>query len=489
MSMGEIRKVHLVGIGGTAMAALAAMLLEKGIAVTGSDQALYPPMSDFLAQRGIPVRGGFCAGNLDPDIDFAIIGNAVSRGNEEVEAVLERRIPYRSMPEVLRTLFLEGKKPLVVAGTHGKTTTASILSWVLLQAGCDPSFLVGGIPRGLGAGYRLGQGDPFVVEGDEYDSAFFDKRPKFLHYTPWIVTLGAIEFDHADIYRDLEHMLGAYRMLFRVLPRCGRLVVNADDPLVRELAQESPCPVVTCSLNSKARWAADQIRVQKGRTHFRVLHGGAVVGECSWSLVGRHNVLNGLLALAAAHEAGLQAEVGLGALVTFQGVKRRLELVGEAGGILIYDDFAHHPTAVRAGLVALRELHPEARIWAILEPRSNSMCRSVFQGELPSAFLAADRVVVAGVHRAERIPPRERLDPEALVQAIQELGPKAWYIPRVDQIVDWLKGEVLPGDVICIMSNGAFGGIHGLLMEALATRSHGHCGSRKSTPLSVGRSS
>lgn len=489
MFMGEVRKAHFVGIGGTAMAALAAMLLEKGMVITGSDQALYPPMSDFLAQRGIRVREGFCARNLDPDIDLVIIGNALSRGNEEVEAVLERRIPYRSMPEVLRAFFLEQKRPLVAAGTHGKTTTASLLSWILLQAGCDPGFLIGGIPRGLGAGYRLGQGDLFVVEGDEYDSAFFDKRPKFLHYTPWIVTLGAIEFDHADIYRDLEHMLGAYRMLLRVMPRCGRLVVNADDPLVMELAKESPCPVVTCSLGSGARWAADKIRVHKGRTYFRVLHDGATVGECSWNLVGRHNVLNGLLALAATNEAGLRPEVGLGAFATFQGVKRRLELVGEAAGVLIYDDFAHHPTAVRAGLEALRELHPGARIWAILEPRSNSMCRRVFQEELPSAFLAADRVVVARVHRAERIPPDERLDPEALAQAIQELGPKAWHIPGVDQIVDRIMREVLPGDVICIMSNGAFGGIHGLLMEALATSSRDHSDPQEPTPLSIGRSS
>lgn len=450
------------------MAALAAMLLEKGIAVTGSDQAVYPPMSDFLAQKGIEVREGYGPQNLDRDVDMAVIGNSLSRGNEEVEAVLERRIPYRSMPEVLRTLFLEGRRPLVVAGTHGKTTTASILSWILLEAGYDPSFLAGGIPKGLGAGYRLGRGELFVVEGDEYDSAFFDKRPKFLHYTPWLVTLGAVEFDHADIYKDLEQMLKAYRMLLRVVPRSGRLVVNAQDHLAMELARSSPCPVVTCSLGPEATWVVRDIRTEGGRVHFRVLKGGRVLGECSWEVLGRHNLLNALLALAAAHEAGIEEMQGLEALASFQGVKRRLELIGKEGGVLVYDDFAHHPTAIKAGLRALRELYPHSRLWAVLEPRSNSMCRKVFQGELPFAFMAAHRVIVAGVHRADRIPMEERLDPEALVRAIGDLGPRAWHIPEVEQIVEFLRAELIAGDVVCIMSNGGFGGIHGMLLEALA---------------------
>jgi UDP-N-acetylmuramate: L-alanyl-gamma-D-glutamyl-meso-diaminopimelate ligase len=475
----EVKRVHLVGIGGTAMAALAAMLQERGLLVSGSDQAIYPPMSDFLAQRRIPVMEGFSPQNLGPDLDLAVVGNAISRGNPELEALLERRIPYRSFPEVLRAWFLEGKRSLVVAGTHGKTTTASLLSWILLEAGEDPGFLVGGIPRGLEAGCRVGEGELFVVEGDEYDTAFFDKRPKFLHYLPWVVTLGGIEYDHADIYHSMEQMLGAYRMLLRVVPGNGRLVLNMGDPHARLMAQDSPCPVVGCAVGQPAQWTADGIRVERARTIFRVLHHGLPVGECQWALPGRHNVINGLLALAAAREAGVDTELAIQAMCGFQGVRRRLEFLGEIGGVLLYDDFAHHPSAIRAGLSGLRELHPGARLWAIFEPRSNSMCRRVFQEELPRAFAQADRVILAGVHRAERIPPGDRLDPQEVVQAINGPTQEAWYIPRIQDIVAFVRDEAVPGDVLCVMSNGGFGGIQGLLMEALGARGPGSGGNPK----------
>lgn len=463
----DIKKVHLMGIGGTAMAAMAAMLQEKGFLVSGSDQALYPPMSDFLALKGIQVREGFSPRNLDWGPDLVVVGNALSRGNPELEALLESRIPYRSFPDVLKAWFLEGKRSLVAAGTHGKTTTASLLAWILLQSGQDPSFLVGGIPKGLEAGYRIGQGEFFVVEGDEYDTAFFDKRPKFLHYLPWIVTLGAVEYDHADIYRTMDEMLGAYGMLLRIIPRNGRMVINLGDPQARTLALAAPCKVVGCGLDQEAEWSADSIRVEKGRTFFRVLKRGVPVGECDWELPGRHNVMNGLLALGAACEAGVELEQALQAMRCFKGVKRRLEFLGEIKGVRVYDDFAHHPTAVNAGLKALRELYPRSRLWAIFEPRSNSICRKVFQQELPGAFSHADRVVLAGVHRAERIPDWERLDPVEVVEALNKTGSEAWYVPRVEEIVSFVIEQARAGDVICLMSNGGFGGIQKLLVEAL----------------------
>lgn len=463
----EVRKVHLMGIGGTAMAALAAMLQEKGLQVSGSDQALYPPMSDFLALKGIQVKEGFSPSNLEWNPDLVVVGNALSRGNQELEALLESRIPYRSFPEVLRSWFLEGKRCLVAAGTHGKTTTASLLAWILLQSGRDPSFLVGGIPRGLEAGYRIGKGDFFVVEGDEYDTAFFDKRPKFLHYLPWIVTLGPVEYDHADIYGSVEEMLRAYKMLLRVLPRNGRLVLNLEDPQAKTLAGESPCRVVGCGLNQEAEWRADKIRVEEGRTFFRVLHRGVLVGECDWELPGRHNVVNGLLALGAAWEAGVEVQQALQAMRAFQGVKRRLEFLGEIRGVRIYDDFAHHPTAIKAGLGALRDLYPKSQLWAIFEPRSNSMCRRLFQQELPGAFSHADRVILAGIHRAERIPVGERLDPVEVVKALDKTGSRAWYVPQVKEIVSLVVEQSRAGDVVCIMSNGGFGGIQQLLLQAL----------------------
>lgn len=466
----EVRKVHMLGIGGTAMAALAAMLQEKGLEVRGSDQALYPPMSDFLASKAILVQEGFSPGNLDWNPDLVVVGNVVSRGNQELEALLDRRMPYRSFPEILRTWFLEGKRSLVVAGTHGKTTTASLLSWILLETGQDPCFLVGGIPKGLEAGYRIGKGELFVVEGDEYDTAFFDKRPKFLHYLPWIVTLGAVEYDHADIYANMEEMLGAYRALLKLLPRNGSLILNVEDSQASLLAGESPCKVVGCALDQEAQWRADGIRVENGRTSFRVLHKAVPVGECSWELPGRHNVLNGLLALGAAAQAGVEPESALRAMRDFKGVRRRLEFLGEVGGVRLYDDFAHHPTAVRAGLGALRDLYPEARLWAVFEPRSNTLCRRVFQAELPGAFSRANRVILAGVHRAERITPGERLDPEEVVRAINKNGSKAWYIPRVEEIVGFLAEKLQAGDLVCIMSNGGFGGIQHLLLEALEAR-------------------
>lgn len=460
----DVRNVHLLGICGTAMAALAAMLKERGFQVTGSDQGVYPPMSEFLADRGIPVREGFGPQNLGEDVDLVVIGNALSRGNPEVEAVLDRGIPYRSLPEVLREWFIQGKRSLVVTGTHGKTTCASLLAWILYWAGRDPSFLIGGIPQNFSSGFRLGEGDEMVLEGDEYDTAFFDKRPKFLHYLPRIVTLGALEYDHADIYRDMEAFLQAFRWFMRVIPKSGQLIIHRADPHVRQLASEAPCPVMTCALeDGEADWTAQGILVTEGRVQFRVRHDGRELGECAWALPGRHNIINALLAVAAAHAAGIDPHISMDAVRTFKGVRRRLEYLGEPGGVLLYDDFAHHPTAIRSSLEALREFYPERRIWAVMEPRSNTMCRSIFQKVLPEAFAPADRVLIGAVHRAGRIPQEERLDPQVVVDEIRRKGKEAWYLPRVSEIVEILKDRVGPGDVVCIMSNGNFGGIQDLL--------------------------
>jgi UDP-N-acetylmuramate: L-alanyl-gamma-D-glutamyl-meso-diaminopimelate ligase len=457
------------------MAALAAMLQELGIRVTGSDQAVYPPMSDFLAQRGIPVREGFGPRNLDPDVGLVVIGNAMSRGNPEVEAVLDSGVPYASMPEMVKWWFLQGKRCLVVTGTHGKTTTSALLAWILHCAGRDPGMLVGGIPADFGSGFRLGSGPDFVIEGDEYDTAFFDKRPKFVHYLPRIVTLGALEFDHADIYRDMGEIMGAFRGLMRILPRGGRLIIHEGDANARALAAEALCPVITCGLERDAQWRAEGIRVEHGRTLFRVIHEGEAAAECAWSLAGRHNVLNALLAMAAAHEAGVAVQEAAGAVGTFHGVRRRLERLGQAGGVTLYDDFAHHPTAIQASLEALRSHHPAARIWAVLEPRSNSLCRNVFQAALPRALEGADGVILASVHRAERLAPDQRLDPQAVVMDLRARGRQARYLPCLEELVSFLASQCAAGDVVCIMSNGGFGGIQGRLMEALG----GASGSRK----------
>lgn len=449
------------------MGGLAVMLKEAGFQVTGSDQALYPPMSDFLRRKGIDVRLGYSPANLDPDVDLVVIGNALSRGNEEVEAVLERRIPYRSMPEVLRSLFLDGRKTIVVTGTHGKTTTASLTAWILTQAGLDPGFMIGGIPANFDRGAKIGKGDIFVVEGDEYDCAFFDKRPKFLHYTPWIVTLGSLEYDHADIYRDFRDMVLAYKALLRILPRNGRLIVNLDDPEVEAISALAPCPVVTCSTRSEAHLSAFGIQVVHAKTSFKVVYEGQMLGECSWDLPGQHNVMNALLALAACLEAGVDAGTALKAMSSFKGVVRRLESLGVWGGVHVYDDFAHHPTAIREGIKALRSLHPKARLWAIVEPRSNSMRRKVFEAILPDALAGADRVILSGVHRTEALSPEERLDPQKVTEMLKRKGVPAWYISNVKDIARFVSTEVQPGDVVCVMSNGGFEGLQDILIENL----------------------
>jgi UDP-N-acetylmuramate: L-alanyl-gamma-D-glutamyl-meso-diaminopimelate ligase len=460
-------KIYLIGVCGTAMATLAAMLSDRGHAVHGSDAHVYPPMSDFLAARGIVCLDGFDEAHITPDIELVVIGNAVSRGNTEVEAVLDRRIRYRSLPEMVRDEFLWDRDPIVIAGTHGKTTTTSLVSWVLADCGRDPSFLVGGMVENFSSSYRLGNGREFVIEGDEYDSAFFDKTAKFLKYIPRVAVVGNLEFDHADIYVDFAAIRLAVRRLVSVLPRGGTLVLGADSVPALELAEGAPCPVTTFGLSTGADWRAVDVATGPDGTQFGVEHEGDRLCEVDVPLVGDFNVRNVLAAIAVAHSVGIEVEAVASALARFKGVKRRLELRGHARGVTVFDDFAHHPTAVRETLAGVRAAFPTRRVWAIFEPRSATSCRRIFQADFAGAFQAADDVIIGEVYRSS-LPDDERLSEQELVEGIGRTGPRARHLADVDDIVRAVAEGAGDGDLIVVMSNGAFGGIHDRLLAALS---------------------
>jgi len=455
--------IHFSGICGTAMAGVAAELAALGVRVTGSDQAAYPPTAPFLAARGISVTAGYAAENLVPAPDLVVIGNALSRGNPEVEAVLDRGLAYCSLPELLRWGFLPGRRPLVVTGTHGKTTTAALCTWLLHRAGRDPSWLVGGLPLGLEQGFHLGGGEAFVLEGDEYDTAFFDKRSKFLHYQPRVLILNNLEFDHADIFDDLEAIRRSFRHLLRTVPGSGRVVANWDDPEVRALAADASCPVVRYALRDRdAEWHGTPFP-----GGLAVRGPGGLCLELRHGLVGSHQGWNLLAALAATAVYGLDPVQMVEGAATFPGVKRRAELRGEAAGVAVYDDFAHHPTAIRGTLAGFRERFPGRRLWAVLEPRSNTMRRGLFQGELATAFADADRVCLRAVPDADKAPAGDRLDVTALAQAVTDSGVPAEAFPDAGAILAYLVPRVRSGDVVVVLSNGGFEGIHGRLLAAL----------------------
>jgi len=463
-------RIHLSGIAGTAMASLAGLLREKGHDLTGSDQDVYPPMSTQLQALGIPVRSPYCAANVPPDADLVVIGNALSRGNPEVETVLDRKQRMSSMPALLAEEFLRGRTCLVVAGTHGKTTTTSLLAHVLHHAGRDPSFLVGGVPVDFERSYRLGGGEHFVVEGDEYDTAFFDKRPKFVHYMPDVAVIGNVEYDHADIYPDLASVQRAFIHLMNLIPRRGRLVAGLETPALRELLPRAHCPVETFGLGPGADWRAVQVDPGADGWRFRLLRGGRDEGEFRLSVPGEHNLRNALAALATASAAGVGLEAARPALASFGGVKRRLEIRGRRRGVTVYDDFAHHPTAVRETLRALRTLLPpggNGRLVAVFEPRSYTSRTRVFQDEFARSFQEADRVVVAAAHLPGKVPEKDRISETELVRAISELGKDARFVAAVDDIVALLAGELREGDRVVVLSNGGFGGIHDKLLRAL----------------------
>ena len=461
-------RVHLIGICGTAMATLAAMLKRKGMDVRGSDQDVYPPMSDFLAAEGIPALSGYLPEHITADIDLVVVGNAISRGNLELEEVLDRKIRYCSLPEAIREHFLWGSRSIVIAGTHGKTTTTALAGWLLTDGDVDPSVLIGGIARNFGdhgSSYRMGRGRDFVIEGDEYDSAFFDKTAKFLKYLPDIAVINNVEFDHVDIYPDLDAVSLAFRRFVNLVPRRGLLLIGADSAGALALAAQAKSRVETFG-TGEADWQAHDLESSGGSTMFRVRRRGLPFGEFRVPLLGVHNVRNALAAMAVATEVGIDAERIRTGLASFAGVKRRLEVVGIADGVTIYDDFAHHPTAVTETLAGLRASNPTARIWAIFEPRSASSCRRVFQDDFAKAFAGADHVVFAPVFRST-LPEAERLSVPRLVHDLRQCGQAAREAASIDEIVDTVVSEHKPGDLVVIMSNGGFGGIHGKLLRAL----------------------
>jgi UDP-N-acetylmuramate: L-alanyl-gamma-D-glutamyl-meso-diaminopimelate ligase len=462
------KRIHLIGICGTGMATLAAMLKARGFDVQGSDAGVYPPMSDFLAAEQIQAFDGYAPDHISGVLDSVIVGNAISRGNVELEEVLDRKIRYQSMPEAIREHFLWSARSIVIAGTHGKTTTTALTGWLLTACGQDPTVLIGGIAVNFGSSYRLGSGRDFVIEGDEYDSAFFDKTAKFLKYLPDIAVIGNLEYDHADIYPDMDALRLAFRRLIALIPRSGRLILGADSPEARDLASLARCPVETFGLAPDADWRASELRPEGHRMTFQLTVQGEQLGHVTLPLIGAHNVQNALAALAVGRAAGLSPEEMIRGIKDFQGVRRRLERRGTERGVSVFDDFAHHPTAIRETLKAVRWSYPDRRIWAIFEPRSATSCRRVFQDDFARAFAEseADEIVLAAVFRST-LPENERLSIDQLVRDLQKAGRKARHIPTVAEIVDVVAQEARDGDLVVIMSNGGFDGIHDKLLAAL----------------------
>jgi UDP-N-acetylmuramate: L-alanyl-gamma-D-glutamyl-meso-diaminopimelate ligase len=452
------------------MATLAAMLKQRGCLVRGSDANVYPPMSTFLEHEGIEILSGYLPDHITGEIDLVVVGNAISRGNAELEEVLDRKIRYCSLPEAIREHFLWGARSIVVAGTHGKTTTTSLAGWLLVAGGVDPSVLVGGVAANLGvdgSSYRLGAGRDFVIEGDEYDSAYFDKTAKFLKYLPDIAVIGNIEFDHADIYDDLAAVSLAFRRLVNLVPRHGLLILGADCPEALALKAHAVSRVETFGLTEEADWHAYDVEPAPAGTRFRAEYRGTGLGAFEVALVGTHNVKNVLAAMAIAHDVGVSEDRIRTGLAQFSGIKRRLEIVGTARGVTVFDDFAHHPTAVKETLGGVRAAYPGRRLWAVFEPRSASSCRRVFQEAFADAFQSADETVLAPVFRAS-LPDSLRLSTRQLVQDLEARGRHARQAPSVDGIVDLIAAEARDGDLVVCMSNGGFGGIHGKLLARLA---------------------
>jgi UDP-N-acetylmuramate: L-alanyl-gamma-D-glutamyl-meso-diaminopimelate ligase len=460
--MAHNQHFHFVGICGTAMGAVAAGMKARGFTVTGSDANVYPPMSTFLEGQGIPLVEGYKSANIPAGADVIVIGNAISRGNEEAETTLERKLLYVSLPEVLKEHFLRGKRNFVVSGTHGKTTTSSMLAWLLKAADHNPSYMIGGLPKNLGGGAVFTDSNITVLEGDEYDTAFFDKRSKFLHYLPECVVINNIEFDHADIYNNVEEIKLSFRRLLNIVPRNGIAFVNGDDAHALQVAANAPCPVKTVGMGENCDLRIVDLDYHCSGTAF------TIAGErYEIEMVGEFNVRNAAMAICAGLFAGLTTEQARVGLLSFQGVARRQELKGEVNGIKVVDDFAHHPTAIKLAIAALRQRYADARLWVLFEPRSNTTKRSVFQTELAQALALADFAVVASIADLHKVPEAERLDPDRLSHDIGAFGGHGWYLPGVPEIVDLVSKEAKPGDVIAVLSNGGFGGIHQKLLDRM----------------------
>lgn len=465
----RIRTVHLMAICGTGMGAFAGLLREAGLTVTGSDDQVYPPMSDQLAAMGIQVMRGYKAENLSHRPDLTIVGNAIRRTNPEAEALLASDLAYTSFPEALGQLVLAKRHSVVVAGTHGKTTVSSMIAWTLHRAGREPGFLIGGVLRNFGANQALGrEGGPFVVEGDEYDTAFFEKTPKFIHYRPRTAILTSVEFDHADIYADFEAVDAAFRRLAGLIPDDGLMVACTDHPSVRDVIEDCEGWIQTYGESKDREWRGEISRPDAEGMTIRIHRRGEAFLETRVRLVGRHNLLNFTGAAAVLAELGLTPQEISEGFASFEGVRRRQEVIAEVLGVTIIDDFAHHPTAVKETIAATRLRYPGRRLWAVFEPRTATSRRRVFQEEYAGAFEGADRVLVAAVHHGADLPAEDRFDPPALVEAINARGGNARSLPDVDAIIKAVEADVRAEDVVLIMSNGGFGGIYKKLPAALA---------------------
>ncbi len=501
------RHIHLIGICGTAMASLAGMLQGCGHRVTGSDTAAYPPMSDQLAAMGIAVMEPYAAENLEPAPDLVVVGNAISRGNPELERVLDQRIPMTSMAQLVHDEFLVGRERLVVCGTHGKTTTTSMLAWIYEVASAEvasaevasaevasaevasahvagasdggkrwkPSFLIGGVAENFGASFHVEEGTrPFILEGDEYDTAFFDKGPKFLHYFPDVAILTHVEFDHADIYADLEAVKTSFKRMVNLLPKRGRLIAFDGSQAVSECCAKAFCSVERYGFAADSFWRVSNLSQRGSVTRWTLHRGGEVFAELEMPMAGEHNALNATAAAALAAGQGIPAAAIRKALRTFKSVKRRLEVRAEVAGVTVIDDFAHHPTAIRETLRALRGAYPATglggRLWAVLEPRSNTLRRNVFEAELIESLANADEVVIAEVFKSEAIPVAERLEPERVLDGLRRRGAAARMCADAEAIVLSITPELREGDVVAVLSNGGFGGIYEKLPAALRLR-------------------
>lgn len=462
--------IHLIAICGVGMASLAGLLKSRGYRVTGSDQNVYPPMSTYLADIGIDVLAGFGPEHVAPRPDLVVVGNAVSRSNPEAQAMLEQDIPHISFPQALGRFLIGSRQSLVITGTHGKTTTTALAAWVLTCAGLDPGFFVGGVPVNFGSGWKVGGGKHVVIEGDEYDTAFFDKGPKFLHYRPGNVILTSIEFDHADIYRDLDHVKSAFLRLMDIIPDDGSLVLCADYPAAQEIAAAARCRRVTYGDADDADWTARNLEFRQGRTFFEPYYRGRTDGLLEVAVIGRHNVKNALAVYALGRAIGIERGKLLDGFRTFTGVKRRQEVRGERRGVLVIDDFAHHPTAVRETVEAIRAAYAGRKVWAVFEPRSNTSKRNIFEREFAAALALADRILIAGMHQPEKIPDGERLSVESVVRRINRLcgDERARQVAGAGEIASVIADDARPGDVILVMSNGGFDNVHDKILRALA---------------------
>lgn len=461
------KHIHLMGICGTGMASLAGMLKSQGYKVTGSDQNVYPPMSDFLRSLAIPVMEGYWAENLAVQPDLVIVGNVITRLNPEAVELSRRKIHYLSMPQALRVFAMEGKRKVVVCGTHGKTTTTSLIAWILDRGGKDPGFMIGGMPVNFGENFRIGEGPFFVIEGDEYDTAFFDKGPKFLHYDPTIAVITSIEYDHADIYRDLEHVVESFRKFISLLPPEGTLIINGDDPLVLAEAASAKCPVITYGFGESSEWRAGEVLYEGSMTHFGVLRSGKSVMTVGTKLYGKHNISNLLSSIALAEALQIRREDLLEAVASFRGVKRRQEIKGEVGEILVLDDFAHHPTAVKETIRAVRERFGNRRLVAVFEPRSNSSRTRVFQKAYAESFAVADLILIPAPPFPEKTEPSKRFSSEELAEDLCRRGLEAVYCRNTDLLLAEILRRCRAGDVVLFMSNGSFDGLPDRVLKAL----------------------